>query len=359
MRQRSIAFLLAIALLAPALVATPASADDGAVVAAKLGGNLPATGVAIAIWEGGSVETLGIEQPQVASIWVSQNGVLVGYLVGAPTFVNASFLAQFPQGTLQAGTAVLAVVGAPIATPVPVPATGYAAATWEAFVDTLLRPNFQVTTCPGCWPEYAGSNIGVTIRWPEAKMLEVYVYSGTAADIATVETELNAFTSRLDIPWRYAASPAVANVHLFMGFDRNNVPATFPSWALDNLQAQQQVASWSAYTSTSYFYTLGPNGTDPADRFEIDDAAIFVPYNQANGTTISRPLLDTNIRHELVHAIGWSDHWSVSGRLMSPVAFAEQELSTLEWDMLELLYDDLVQPGMYEQQLLATIAILN
>ena len=44
---------------------------------------------------------------------------------------------------------------------------------------------------------------------------------------------------------------------------------------------------------------------------------------------------------------------------MSPVAFAEQELSPLEWDMLELLYDDLVQPGMYEQQLLATIAILN
>lgn len=360
--------LLALCSIALALAASngfvaPASADggptpvdDGQVFAARVTGNLPTEGVALGLWDGGSVETLDVDQPEISSVWTTVGGSLLGYLVGAPGFVNANFLASYPQGQIDAGTPVLAVVVPAPPTP-PGGSDSYSLATWTAFSDVLLQPNHEVASCTGCWPGYAGTTIGVTTRWTEEQVLDVFVYSGDAGDRAALEAQLNDFQTRLGIPWQYVATPAAADFHVFMGFDRQNVPAAFPTWALDSLAQQELIPQWSAFATTSSSFSIGPNGIDPADRFDIDDAAVFVPFNQKNGDLIPRALLDTNIRHELVHAIGWAEHWSVPGRLMSASTSQEQFASELEWDMLSLLYDDAVMPGMYDDQILAAVTV--
>jgi hypothetical protein len=359
-RRGLIASALALALLLQLGSVAPAHADSDSVIAQNVAGTLPASGVFIGTWDGGSVEQIGVTQPQVGSVWVTANGKLVGYLSGAPAFVNTAFLQKFPAGQIPAGTPVLAVVGAGGSTTTPLPSgTTYSQATMNAFAGTLLRPSYQVSTCPGCWPEYNGTTIGVTTRWAEGTVLKVYVYSSTPADILALQNQLDAYQQRLGLKWQYAASPDQANVHVFMSFDRTNVPQTFPDWARSALASQNLVSGWSAFTRTSYQYSTGPNGLDPADRFDLEEAAVYVPLNQENGAPISRPLLDTNIRHELTHAIGWAEHWDVSGLLMSPAATGELELSALEWDMLRLLYDDAVEPGMWEAEVRAAVTITN
>ena len=275
--------------------------------------------------------------------------------MGAPAFVNGSFLATFPQGQLSAGTPVLAVV-VPVSAPPPV-SGAYSSEAWNAFVDTLLRPTEAVADCPGCWPAYTGTTIGVTTRWPEGEVLDVYVHSGAVEDRAALEAQLNEFQATLGVTWRYVATAAEADFHAFLGFDRLSPPATFPQWALDDLASQEQVPGWSAFATTSSSFFSGPNGIDPAERYGIDEAAIYVPFNQKSGELIPRYLLDTSIRHELVHGIGWGEHWSVPNRLMSPSTSMELTLSELEWEMLELLYEDDVLPGMYDQQILTAITV--
>ncbi len=357
MRRSLILLVVGIAIAAQALIAGPAvQAHDGDVVAARVAGDLPVEGVFLGLWEGGSVESLGVDQPQVSSVWVSANGALVGYLVGAPDFVNADFLGRFPQGQVGPGTPVLAVV-VQTTTPPPAPVGAYSLATWTAFSDVLLAPNYEVASCAGCWPGYTGTTIGLTTRWIEGATLDVYVYSGDVDDIAALEAQLNEFQTRLDLPWRYVATPAEANLHIFMNFDRLNVPTSFPAWAQDSLAARANVSGWTAYATTSSSFTIGPNGVDPADRYAIDEAAIYVPFNQQNGDLIAQPFIDSIIKHELVHAIGWGQHWDVPGRLMSPVASNPLDVSGLEWDMLKLLYEDDVLPGMYDDQVLAVITV--
>ncbi|MDA0352478.1 MAG: lamin tail domain-containing protein [Chloroflexi bacterium] len=100
-------------------LAQPASADDG-LFAAGLSGDLPDSGVALLLWDGGTVIDLGSTEPRVASLWVSEAGSLVGYLVGAPGFVNAAFLAGYPGGQVPGRTPVLVTVrasGGPTAPP--------------------------------------------------------------------------------------------------------------------------------------------------------------------------------------------------------------------------------------------------
>jgi len=358
MRRALILLAIACAVAGQAgLAATTAHADDGQVFAARVAGELPVEGVYLGLWDGGSVEGLSVEQPQVSAVWISVDGALVGYLVGAPDFVNANFLTRFPLGQVSAGTPLLAIVSPSIAPPPPAIGS-YTQATWTAFTDTLLQPNYEVASCSGCWPAYTGgASIGVTTRWLEGETLDVYVYSGASEDIAALEAQLNAFQSRLDIPWRYVVAPDAADLHVFMGFDRLNVPASFPAWARDSLAERNLVPGWSAYATTSSSFSIGPGGVDPADRYALDTAAIFVPFNQENGDLIARPFLDSITRHELIHAIGWANHWDVPGRLMSPSTSAPLEVSALEWDMLTLLYDDDVLPGMYDAQILAAITV--
>ncbi len=63
-----------------------------------------ASGVSLATWSGGPVEAL----PAAKSYWVTVNGSYRSYTPGAPDFVNARFLALYPDG-LPAGTILLVV----------------------------------------------------------------------------------------------------------------------------------------------------------------------------------------------------------------------------------------------------------
>lgn len=62
-------------------------------------------GIALAAWGGGSIEQVlsGATAAgcTLQSFWVTQNGVLVGYLAGAPVFVNSAFVALYPQNVPQ------------------------------------------------------------------------------------------------------------------------------------------------------------------------------------------------------------------------------------------------------------------
>ncbi|MCK9486297.1 MAG: hypothetical protein M0R73_06280 [Dehalococcoidia bacterium] len=69
---------------------------------------LPASGLALVVWNGGPV-SLAEQDPRIGAIFVTGAGVFVGYVVGAPTFVNAAFLAQVGPD-LGAGTVVMVVV---------------------------------------------------------------------------------------------------------------------------------------------------------------------------------------------------------------------------------------------------------
>lgn len=72
----------------------------------------PSVGVGLNVWNGGSVTQLTTmaQQGGARSIFVTVNGQLLGYVIGAPAFVNTAFTAAFPGGTVSAGTPVLIVV---------------------------------------------------------------------------------------------------------------------------------------------------------------------------------------------------------------------------------------------------------
>lgn len=74
--------------------------------------DFPEQGVGLNIWNGGSIEALsaGVEQGAGQSVFVAVDGTLIGYIPGAPSFVNAAFVEAFPDGDVPAGTPVLVVV---------------------------------------------------------------------------------------------------------------------------------------------------------------------------------------------------------------------------------------------------------
>ena len=75
-----------------------------AVHPAQLAGDVPDKGVGLMVVQApaapdqliAAVEAAGCKQP---SIWITQNGAFVGYLPGAPAFVNQSFPASLAAGT--------------------------------------------------------------------------------------------------------------------------------------------------------------------------------------------------------------------------------------------------------------------
>lgn len=68
--------------------------------------DLVASGFTLSSWGGGSIDQMVAEVGSSGSIWVYVDGAPVGYTVGAPTFVNAAFVALFPDG-VPAGTAAM------------------------------------------------------------------------------------------------------------------------------------------------------------------------------------------------------------------------------------------------------------
>lgn len=73
---------------------------------------LAPSGVTLAQWGGGNI-TLAVATSgvRVRSLWVFRGGVAIGYIAGAPDFVNQPFLALFPGGTIPEGTLLVAVTG--------------------------------------------------------------------------------------------------------------------------------------------------------------------------------------------------------------------------------------------------------
>ena len=112
MAKRVFVLVAAMALSLVLVVPHGASADDDEVAAAGFVGDLPASGVALVLWDGGSVGEVATTDPDVVSLWVSVSGALVGYVAGAPDFANAAFLDLYPGGDVADGTWMVVVVRA-------------------------------------------------------------------------------------------------------------------------------------------------------------------------------------------------------------------------------------------------------
>ncbi len=100
-----------LASLALAIPAGPAAAQP-APGPGDFAAALPASGIALTIWGGGPAAELAAGAARrgctLASAWATVGGALLGYLPGAPAFVNAPFVARFGAG-IAAGTPLVAV----------------------------------------------------------------------------------------------------------------------------------------------------------------------------------------------------------------------------------------------------------
>ena len=92
----------------------PACGSGGAASAIGPGllGWLPESGFGLVIWGGGTVHGIAnaaaVRGCSLRSVWANRTGGgSVSYIYGAPTFVNAPWLAQFPGGRIPAGTPLL------------------------------------------------------------------------------------------------------------------------------------------------------------------------------------------------------------------------------------------------------------
>lgn len=66
-------------------------------------------GINLVVFSGGPVESAVEAAPNARAFFVSVDGALVPYVVGAPSFVNASFFATFEDGELPADTFMIVV----------------------------------------------------------------------------------------------------------------------------------------------------------------------------------------------------------------------------------------------------------
>jgi predicted Zn-dependent protease len=72
--------------------------------------SVSASGVTLVRWAGGTVESaLATSGVHVRSVWSLQGGVPIGYIAGAPEFVNQPFLATVPGGAIQTDTYLVVV----------------------------------------------------------------------------------------------------------------------------------------------------------------------------------------------------------------------------------------------------------
>jgi soluble lytic murein transglycosylase len=102
--------LYAIALLVAIGLAVPSKVE--AQEPGQIAGNLPSSGgVALVTWGGGSLDTLRHTAASggclVVSVWETHAGGFVGYIMGAPDFVNEAFLSARPGGEIPAGTGLV------------------------------------------------------------------------------------------------------------------------------------------------------------------------------------------------------------------------------------------------------------
>jgi len=108
----------AAALVLFATLALAHQATASAQAAGEISGNVPQNGgFAIVVWGGGTpgalVQAATDRGCPPASVWITSEGQFVPYVVGAPDFVNASFVDRYPGGEMPGGTPVIIVCNAP------------------------------------------------------------------------------------------------------------------------------------------------------------------------------------------------------------------------------------------------------
>lgn len=71
----------------------------------------PSSGIGLTVWNGGTLEAMaeGARVGGAKSLFITVGGRWVSYGIGSPAFVNASFIATFPDGQVPAGTVLLVV----------------------------------------------------------------------------------------------------------------------------------------------------------------------------------------------------------------------------------------------------------
>lgn len=67
-------------------------------------------GVHLAMWSGGTVEQAAAAVPDTVSLWLTVEGRFVGYIVGAPDFVNAAFIDLTAGGHIDPQSPMLVVL---------------------------------------------------------------------------------------------------------------------------------------------------------------------------------------------------------------------------------------------------------
>lgn len=85
--------------------------DPAAALYGTFSAALPTSGVGLSVWQGGSIAEISTAAAEfgcdAVSFWVTPGGSLIGYLFGAPEFVNKESLALFPGGFVDSGTVLI------------------------------------------------------------------------------------------------------------------------------------------------------------------------------------------------------------------------------------------------------------
>jgi S1-C subfamily serine protease len=228
---------LVVALAMATVVAVPASADRGDIT-----GSLPESGgVAAVMWGGGQVDDLVVAAAAggcgVQSVWVFDAGAAIGYVVGAPQFVNFQFLGLFPGGELTEGSILILTcdaierAAAPPPADDPPPAVGCdiassarAVADSTALVETPWGTGSAFYIGGGEWITAAHVVFGsetVTLYVGGAQLTAEVLGSHISSDIAVLRAE----TSVAALEWGVApelASP-VAVIGYPLGADTPSV----------------------------------------------------------------------------------------------------------------------------------------
>src|SRR5690606_2706693 len=98
-------------------------AEPSQAYADSIAGSLPAGGVGLIVWGGGSIESLTSAADQqgcsVRAAWTTSGGDFASYIPGAPDVANQPFFDAFPGGTIPAGAALIVDcrAGAPASEP--------------------------------------------------------------------------------------------------------------------------------------------------------------------------------------------------------------------------------------------------
>lgn len=119
-------------LVAGTAISTPAPTPVPTAPPVAMTGTISGTvsssgGVSLVVWTGGYVEALvNVAQGRgcgVRSVWVSRGGGLIGYIAGAPSFVNEAWNAQIGTGPLPELPVILLCSSGGSATPPATPST--------------------------------------------------------------------------------------------------------------------------------------------------------------------------------------------------------------------------------------------